>query len=155
VLDPVLDQEYPQLPAALADHPHPTDYARILSGPQAGGDFPFWSAAPDEQSWCYYFEQADLARQQGDWTHIAKLGEVAFSLDDAPNHAAERTPFIEGYAQVGDWERAAELTAETLRINPLTQPMLCTLWQHILDETSASAERSAAQQDIDALITCP
>ena len=28
--------------------------------------------------WCYYFEQADLARQMGDWERVVKLGDEAF-----------------------------------------------------------------------------
>ena len=49
-------------------------------------------------NWCYYFEQADLARQMEDWEQLAELGDIAFKLDDYPNDPLERFVFVEGYA---------------------------------------------------------
>ena len=48
-----------------------------------------------KHGWCYYFEKADLARQMGDWKQVAKLGDVAFALNDYPNDPSERFVFIE------------------------------------------------------------
>ena len=56
--------------------------------------------------WCYYFAQAEIARQQGDWDQVAALGDQAFALGDYPNDPAERLVFIEGYAHTGAWGRA-------------------------------------------------
>jgi hypothetical protein len=84
-----------------------------------------------EQDWCYYFETADLARQQGDWARVTELGDLAFALDQNPDHAEERIPFIEGYAHTGDWDRAVELTRQSLRHNPAVRGTLCHAWMRI------------------------
>jgi len=34
------------------------------------------------QTWCYYFEKADLARQYGQWDEIARLWEESQSIGD-------------------------------------------------------------------------
>ena len=104
--------------------------------------------------WCYYFEKADLARQLGDWQQVAALGEAAFALDDHPNDPSERMPFIEGYAHVGDWARALELTEESVQVTELMQPMLCRLWERIETETPASAEKTDAMQQAEELLQC-
>ena len=96
------------------------------------------------RNWCYYFERAELARQQGDWNEVARLGEQAFALGDYPNDPMERVPFIEGYAHLGNWQRAQELTREASDITPLMQPVLCRLWQRIEEQAPGGAEKSAA-----------
>jgi hypothetical protein len=139
VLHPVYDAHYPQLPDDLRT-------ALALSNPDeliapAGAANPallnLFSARPSPDSWCSHFQQADLARQRGDWAAVAALGDVAFALDDSPNHASERVPFIEGYAMTGRWGRAEALTRETLDINPLMAPMLCAVWQRVAENASA------------------
>ena len=58
-----------------------SDPARILvsSAPQRLPDPPF-SREP-AHSWCYYYEQAELARQKGDWQKVMELENEAASLD--------------------------------------------------------------------------
>lgn len=107
--------------------------------------------------WCYYFEKAELARQFGDWAEVVKLGDAAFKLEgDSPNEAMERFVFIEGYAHAGDWERAVELSRESYRISrEFLGPLVCRLWTRIVAETAASAERSAAFEQIQNMADCP
>src|SRR5690606_22671902 len=97
--------------------------------------------------WCYYFQKADLARQQGDWHHIVELGDIALELDDHPNHPAERLPFIEAYARVGRGDDALHLTRVSLKVTPLMQPMLCDLWLRMADnEVDGSIVQEALDQ---------
>lgn len=86
-------------------------------------------------AWCYYYEKAALAADQGDWPLVAELGDIAFGLGDYPNDPMERLPFVEGYAHTGAWERAMEISGEAAQITPLMQPMLCRLWERIGEET--------------------
>lgn len=104
--------------------------------------------------WCYYFEKADLARQEGDWQQIAELGDRAFSLGDYPNDPAERLPFIEGYAHVGKWARAAELSRLSAEISPAMHPVLCRLWQRIARQTPASAEKDQILHSMLSELSC-
>jgi len=60
-------------------------------------------------TWCYYFEKADLARQFRDYQEIVRLGDEASSANLSPRVASEWLPFLEGYAWTGDWEQAEEI----------------------------------------------
>lgn len=93
---------------------------------------------PVEKRWCYYFQLADLARQYENWEEVVRLGDIAFSLGDSPNHAAERFPFIEGYARMGYFGRAEELSMEALEINPNSRESLCLIWERIEQEDKLS-----------------
>jgi hypothetical protein len=104
--------------------------------------------------WCYYFEKADLARQQGDWQTVASLGDQAFSVGDYPNDPAERLVFIEGYAHTGNWSKSLDLSRQSLSITPLMQPMLCRLWQRVDVQTPGSSDKTAALQEMDTTLHC-
>lgn len=155
ILDPHLDAVFPMLPALLDEQVPRSNLERIATEPERSvvADFSYWQAQP-EQSWCYYFQKADLARQHGDWNQVVELGEIAFDLNDTPNHAAERTPFIEGYAHAGNWPRAYQLSQETLRINRFMQPMLCRLWQQIAENTPVSPERAEILAKVEEDLMC-
>jgi hypothetical protein len=107
------------------------------------------------RGWCYYYEKADLARQQGDWQSIAHLGDEAFALGDYPNDPLERFPFIEGYALTGSWERAAVLSRESYAVSPqVVRPMLCRLWQRIAEQSPASVQKEETLRQVRAEIEC-
>jgi hypothetical protein len=107
--------------------------------------------------WCYYFEKADLARQLGNWKEVAKLGDTAFKLDDHPNNPVERFVFIEGYAHVGDWDRALKLSKESYKVSKdYVQPLLCQLWARIETETADGlpAGRTEALSEVESMFSC-
>jgi hypothetical protein len=105
--------------------------------------------------WCYYFEQADLARQQKDWKKISALGDQALALHDYPNDPLERFVFIEGYAHVGEWPQAEELTMISYRVSKdFVGPLLCRLWDRIDRETEAGAEKPAVIEEIKTKLAC-
>ena len=85
---------------------------------------------------------------------VAEIGDIAFELDDSPNHASERIPFIEGYANVGRWKKAVKLTQEAIKINKFMGLMLCDTWQRIANDTSYSEDKSQALKEITQLIEC-
>ncbi len=113
--------------------------------------------------WCYYFQKADLARQVKDWAEVARLGDIAFQLDDYPNDPLERFVFIEGYAHVGQWDKALEYSRVSYRISKeYVGPLLCRLWKRIEAETTQSpgedalsqSQRSEALAQIQNLLAC-
>ncbi len=85
---------------------------------------------------------------------VVQLADTAFTLNDHPNDASERFPFIEGYARTGDWNKALQLSRATAQISDLYQPMLCQLWQILEDDTEASDARTEALRQIDSEIGC-
>jgi len=108
-----------------------------------------------EHGWCYYFENADLARQVGDWEEVARLGDIAFVLDDYPNNPMERFVFIEGYAHVGDWDKALEYSRVSYKVSKdYVGPLLCQLWKRIEAETAESPAKSAALNDAEDMNEC-
>lgn len=96
------------------------------------------------RGWCYYYQKADLARQQGDWQSAAALGDQAFALSDYPNDPAERFPFIEAYAHVGRWQDALEQTRIAAEVSPAMPAVLCRLWQRIAAQSGNTPEQQAA-----------
>jgi hypothetical protein len=92
--------------------------------------------------WCYYFERADLARQEGAWEQVAELGDAAFNLDDYPNDPIERFVFVEGYAHSGEWEKALEYAQVSYQVSKnYVGPLLCKLVERIEREAPTSSEK--------------
>jgi hypothetical protein len=84
------------------------------------------------RGWCYYFEKADLARQQQDWQLVASLGQEAEKAGLNPSDETEWLPFLEGYAQLGNLDQASELT-ELIRKKEGAEKILCETWKRILN----------------------
>ncbi len=143
VLDVVLDDSMPNLPANLSAWVPLSRLDLIRAGSEGGPVPPLYPQEP-EHNWCYYFEKADLARQLGDWQAVAELGDMAFSVDH-PNDPSERLVFIEGYAHVGRLDRAEALSYEALEQNPAVNRMVCHTWERIVRQADLGEEgRSAA-----------
>jgi hypothetical protein len=56
-------------------------------------------------SWCYYFEKASLAVQQGDWQKAVDLGNEALDLGLHPIDRVEWMPFLQANAVMGNAEK--------------------------------------------------
>lgn len=141
VIDPEVEANNRLLPPALRDVARYSNQSVILfekqnqlPGPLYRGEAPL--------DWCHYFEQAELARQMKDWERVVEIGAIAFSLNDTPNDPLERFVFIEGYAHVGEWEKAVELSTTSYKISrSFVGPLLCRLWDRIERETENSPEQ--------------
>ena len=149
ILDPVYDADAPLLPRDVNDAepgfrfasfalprqtaqalPYANNSLAIFDGAQPSVPEWLFGAEPEHQ-WCYYFEKADLARQQGNWTTVAKLGDKVFKIPFYPDDPAEYLPFIEAYGRLGRMKEAEDLTDKAADINPALRPMLCAAWQRI------------------------
>ena len=152
LVDPDLDGSNPLLPAVLREYATSSRDDLISSDQQQNAIF-FLSDTP-ANSWCYYYEKASLAAELNQWEQVVQLAGSAFSLNDHPNDASERVPFIEGYARTGDWESALRLSRETAAVSNLYQPMLCQLWQNLDEETDAAPQKSEALSQIMTELAC-
>jgi hypothetical protein len=156
VLDPQVDPANPTIPILLRRSAELSTWEWIEPLPDGQ------SARPPEQiygsepvhGWCYYYEKAELARQQADWKDVVGIAEKAFSLGEYPNDPAERYPFIEGYAHLNQWDAAVEQTKEAAAITPLVHPALCHLWSRIDEQTSDSEDKAAALKMMTDLLEC-
>jgi hypothetical protein len=106
-----------------------------------------------EHNWCYYYQKADLARQFSQWDEIPRLAAEAENAGYRSKVGMEYLPFIEGYAQTGEWESAlkSSLTANTLTFG--MQPVLCTIWERYA-ESNTTKEFFDAAKEFNNQITC-
>jgi hypothetical protein len=81
----------------------------IISKPAQAQQLPANIFGIQEKDWCYYFEQADLARQITDWQTVASLGDSAAQKGFKPSNDSEWLPFIEAYVQLGRYDDATKL----------------------------------------------
>lgn len=88
-------------------------------------------------TWCYFFQKADLARQRKDWNTAIDLYQQAQQLGYDPGYGAEYIPFIEAFAQTGDWQTAYDLTIAAEELTPRQKRMLCTNWYRFAEIPSA------------------
>ncbi len=154
VLDPEIDSVNRLLPESLRDIDQYSNQAVILFERQAELPAQFYGDEPT-YNWCYYFEQAELARQMGDWGQVTALADTAFTLDDHPNDPIERFVFIEGYAHTGDWEKAVELSQDSYKVSKkFVSPPLCKLWDRIARETENSAEQKVTMDIVQNEFEC-
>lgn len=135
LLDPSTDSKLPFLSETITQALPLSRPDLVLSNPEnVMSPMVFFGEEP-AHGWCYYFEKADLARSEGDWELVTSLGDQAFSQGDYPNDPGERIVFIEGYAHMGDWEKARNQTRTAYKTNEYLSKSLCTAWQRIEQST--------------------
>lgn len=78
-LDPSRDNNLPILPNELKEAMVISNPQLIITNPEQSAKPPSAIFGPEpKHTWCYYYQKADLARQQGQWDKVVKLGEEAF-----------------------------------------------------------------------------
>ncbi len=105
-----------------------SDLGRILTGAAAVEPPPVIFGSQPQPDWCYHYQRAGLARQQGDWREVLRLGTQAL---DAGRHAAdpvEWLPFLEASLILGETEMAQRYAAE-LQPFPSTYAEICQYLQ--------------------------
>jgi hypothetical protein len=147
VIDPQQDRNLPNRPGPFAetlplsrpglinvDAPLPAGFLERFFGPEPPHD------------WCYYFLQADLAVQSGNYARAAALGDQAMQLKPGLTNttASELVPFIIGYAHSGQWSRAMELSLQAARLSDKMPYMLCDVWSRLDQQAPAAPEKQPA-----------
>jgi hypothetical protein len=155
VFDPVTDHFWPNKPNYIsADTLDLSDPSMIIVNANSPASLPINIFGPEtEHDWCYYFEKAELARQKGDWNEIVRLSEQVFKLKPTYN-GAELMPFIEGYIQTGQWEKAVKLSLEAYRLSDKMQYMLCDRWVRLEQNATVDISQQAAMDQIKSKLQC-
>ena len=154
VIDAEVELDNRLLPPAVRDVAQYSNQSVILFEKQSQLPVQFYGSEP-ELDWCYYFEQDDLERLKGYWETVTRLGDVAFALSDFPNDPLERFVFIEGYAHLGDWKKAVELSKASYKISKnYVGPLLCKLWDRIERDTAGDPEQIAALKLVRSEFVC-
>jgi hypothetical protein len=162
-LDPAIDPLNPTLDDYSAHSAQFSKRELILADtPQPARPDPLLFGAEPPHGWCYWYQQADLARLRGDWATVAQIGDA--HLGDEPlvyKTVTTYIPFIEGYAHRNCWDRSLALSAQ---VNPVVtsvrtdgvdaSKMLCLLWQRMASQTPATLEKTAALDKFHAAVSC-
>lgn len=82
------------------------DNVAMDGAPPAPPDLVFGAEPP--HGWCYYYQKASLARQQGSWEDIVALYKEALQQGHYPNDGVEWLPFLQAYAALGDMDKLRE-----------------------------------------------
>lgn len=106
-----------------------------VKAPQPMLDKKLFGSEP-AHGWCYFYEKAELARQQSDWEGVVKLYDQAQKADLSTSVAVENLPFIEAFAMSGDVDMAIKLTDRTLKIQKELCPAIYSLWDRVLKNLS-------------------
>ncbi len=125
----------PGLPQTVRDV-LPISNLSVIQASGPGAQLPVALGSEPEHGWCYFYEKADLARQQADWQTAAALGDEALAKGLQAQEPLEWLPFIEAYAFTGNGQRALELSDQANTKD--VQPGLCAVWQRIAKGTGSN-----------------
>lgn len=158
VLDPVYDADLYNLPETLLSKLSISKPGALIQD-QATPAVPpedIFGSEP-KRRWCYFFEKADLARQNGDWEAIISLSRQSIGAGIRPEDPAEYLPFIEGFSRAKYWDDAMEMTRTTYIEAPKLRPALCAVWRRAAADLSEQEREAAAQvfSNANRLLNCP
>jgi len=108
----------------------------------------------NNQTWCYYFEKADLARQYGQWDEIARLWAESKSVGEQADNGFEYIPFIEGFGHLEDWEQVKVLTKFAKKVTAGLEPSLCSALDRLAVDAPASQQRDDTIQNLKDDLKC-
>lgn len=77
-----------------------------------------------EHTWCYYYQKASLAYQQGDWHAVVDLGRKARKMGVSAGDAVEWMPFLQAAALLGDRDEILAL-APKIKKSPFLAMQAC------------------------------
>jgi len=83
----------------------------------------FFGSEPAHK-WCFYYQKASLARQQGDWQKVVSLGEKAIGEGFYPSDKIEWMPFLQAYVALGQKNKLRRFVS-IMRESPFIQEQAC------------------------------
>lgn len=152
ILHPVYDQYLYGLNSHLQNILPQTNLDQISLDPEQAGKLPIEIyPLASTNTWCYYYQKADLARQFNDWDALVDYGDQAFLAGFSPVNPIEYIPFIQGYAFTNDFQSAYSLTEKALEMDPEIFPLICPIWADIYNNASPPNDITNA---LEMLIDC-
>lgn len=92
-----------------------------------------------ERGWCFYYQQADLARQRGEWEKIPALRDEALEKGYYPNDPLEWIPFMQAYAVQGNVEEIREMT-KLIVLDRYLRLQVCNNMKYLAENETLSGE---------------
>ncbi len=87
------------------------------------------------RDWCYFYEKAAYARQQGNWAEVTRLAEQADTFDLVAGDPIEWMPFLQAYAHLSDIARLEEI-APLVTSDPTVAKQACAILMGMSTDTS-------------------
>jgi len=78
-----------------------------------------------EHGWCYYYQKASLARQNGDWQEISRIYDEVQQLNLETNDKSEMILFFEAFVNLGKVEEAQALYKKEIKGNAEVRFPIC------------------------------
>jgi hypothetical protein len=153
VIDPARPHEYPDMPITMLEAAHLGGTEVILAQGQNATPSISWFEDEPAHGWCYFYEQADLARQVEDWQRVVQLGDEALA-SDWPADLTELGVFIEGYARAGQAARALELSDAVVIQDPKAAVRMCKTWKYIAESGMQGADSDTILTDVNERYAC-
>lgn len=107
------------------------------------------------KDWCYFYQKADLARQNGDWQSVAQYWREVQQAGLNSKEAFEYLPFIEALLRVADFEQARDLSIRVSTFALRAGPMVCDLWKQVLEENPGNDGLQQAFAQFQQEVECP
>lgn len=142
-LDPVVKEAVPL-----------SNAERISAQPKTNPNMGAVFLAEPAHTWCYYFEKADLAAEQGRWDEVKTLWQALSAEGLKTGVAVEYLPFVYGVANAGDFETALAISARAKSIDVKMHDPLCQTWQTILAAPALAQNPPALKQEIIEQLAC-
>lgn len=131
ILDPMYDSELYLLPDQIQralPYSNPRQWILPAQPPTDALPFELIGGEP-RHTWCYFYQKAELARQQQEWGTILELKRESIQKGIRPEDPSEYLPFIEAYIRKGYFDDAIQMTQETFAARQSLKPALCGTWR--------------------------
>ena len=128
---------------------------RILPEKQSSGSFEeaiFGSQS--SESWCSFYQRAELARQFGNWQDVIDLMNEAEEKGFSANYGGEGLALVEANARLGNWGKAELGSEEILAKHVRNSSMLCALWAQLSAYGILNEAGLAAMHNVQELAKC-
>ncbi len=151
----VLDTAYTNEPLLLPEERQlfPVLNSGLISNGKTPVPLDIFGPEPD-RTWCYYYQSAELARSNKDWSEVIKKWDTANQAGFKAAYGPEYLPFIEANACLNKWGDAMELTQMAMATTEKMEPFLCTNWERIMTTIPDSQEKSIAVDTVMNLLNC-
>lgn len=133
----VLDPIYAQLTTTITnftDYGSLTNFNLISDYGSAGTSFAQAFGKISTNDWCYYFEKADLAKQEKNWDQVISLYQEASQKGFQPIKSVEYIPLITALAEKGQVTQALDVTNTAINLSDMVIPPACKLWSTLMQE---------------------
>ncbi|HLO14556.1 MAG TPA: hypothetical protein VK206_06995 [Anaerolineales bacterium] len=148
------DQHYKQYPELTKSVSPDTTTDRILPMTIQNVELRDEILGKKQNTWCFFYQKAELARQYQQWDQIPLLWKEAADNNLQTEFGTEYIPFIDGFARLGEWQKAREITIAANRLSKAMGSILCPLWDELERSISASEEKDETIKQVKVKLEC-